>query len=971
MTEELPFAPRRTRPLAWWNPLDYLVLLYWVFFFPQAIRWYLDEFGHLRANAGRVQGYRNSAHISMVFCACMVTSLCVVGVRTVLPLAGARPGLFMLFGTLLGSSIGIVMLRKSSVAVRVAAVVVPGVVGGITGGLAITLIASSHSDGVESVAWVPGMLTLAFLMPCVVWALAHALSMAIHAGVSVDYGYSLEQSVQYIVVCCVMLGVFLALHFAPTQVPSLLSNLQLTDYHFKVPPLTQWPWKALSWSVAATAVALVVVELRVDVWIMALLPALLQPSKDLALSIQRSSPLPIPGLETRLVETLRRDWEVGIRDCEGLLRYSLQFVPVIRAIRRTLAEKAGNQEETLYRIMIWCDLDPHDWNAIRFQSASLGKELFRDFPPWVLFGYGWTSQARQEWSECHAGEVSYASAAEAACAGMWHLYRGELEDAAVAFRGVRHLDYGEEMWVNSNFLWRASLCKNFGDIGELAPAFPVKGHGLLRPGVAALIAGLSDVVKRVRDLTGEHSASQRNQSADAILQKLASLCADTERCEKPERLIVERIANDWRRLAVTAADEIGEGCASELRKVPNLYITGPWVPADRLVGRQSVYDAIKEQWSNRDRMNSIVVYGHRRMGKTSVMRNLLSFCHFGPDTRLAYLTLQKVSLTDSLIDICHEIALVLWKQATNVHWEKPTRECFVAGNPLGALGDFLEDLRDHDEGRRFVLVLDEYENLDRYLSQEVGRRFLEKLRGLLEEHPWLVVALVGLHNLKERTKQIYGPIYSWPPVRVGFLDERSVAGVLKINSAQFPLVYEQPAVAEIHRLTGGQPFLVQLVGRGLVMRFNQQSETGGRQKPRFTVADVEALLSTGWLFSVGGGYFDGIWEQSGEGGGDQQRVQQVLAPHRDGLDLEILADRCRIATGTLERILITMKDHDLIFEEDRRYRFTVELMRRWVEREQCGLAYGLTGAGSGPASNSCAGKEPVRQIAVCPSDKTA
>ncbi len=40
----LNLAPRLTRPLSLWNPLDYLRLLYWVFYFPQAIRWYVETF---------------------------------------------------------------------------------------------------------------------------------------------------------------------------------------------------------------------------------------------------------------------------------------------------------------------------------------------------------------------------------------------------------------------------------------------------------------------------------------------------------------------------------------------------------------------------------------------------------------------------------------------------------------------------------------------------------------------------------------------------------------------------------------------------------------------------------------------------------------------------------------------------------------------------------------------------------------
>ncbi|WP_062298039.1 hypothetical protein [Nostoc piscinale] len=48
MTSPVPrlnLAPKLRRPLSLWNPLDYLCLLYWVFFFPQALRWYVDTFG--------------------------------------------------------------------------------------------------------------------------------------------------------------------------------------------------------------------------------------------------------------------------------------------------------------------------------------------------------------------------------------------------------------------------------------------------------------------------------------------------------------------------------------------------------------------------------------------------------------------------------------------------------------------------------------------------------------------------------------------------------------------------------------------------------------------------------------------------------------------------------------------------------------------------------------------------------------
>ncbi len=42
---KLDLAPKLKRPLSLWNPLDYLRLLYWSIFFPQAFTWYLKNWG--------------------------------------------------------------------------------------------------------------------------------------------------------------------------------------------------------------------------------------------------------------------------------------------------------------------------------------------------------------------------------------------------------------------------------------------------------------------------------------------------------------------------------------------------------------------------------------------------------------------------------------------------------------------------------------------------------------------------------------------------------------------------------------------------------------------------------------------------------------------------------------------------------------------------------------------------------------
>src|SRR4030095_8605228 len=56
-----PYAPRCSRPLSLWNPFDYLLLLYWVFFFPQALRWYIETFSSLPVDTNGWQAVRQDA----------------------------------------------------------------------------------------------------------------------------------------------------------------------------------------------------------------------------------------------------------------------------------------------------------------------------------------------------------------------------------------------------------------------------------------------------------------------------------------------------------------------------------------------------------------------------------------------------------------------------------------------------------------------------------------------------------------------------------------------------------------------------------------------------------------------------------------------------------------------------------------------------------------------------------------------
>jgi hypothetical protein len=136
----LDLAPKLKRPLSLWNPLDYLRLLYWVFFFPQALRWYVDSFGGGYIPPSEInwpKGWellgQNSIQHQLLFQGLVLTVVTPLALGVILP----STGIFLNWlGLLLGLFLGLFLNVLLSVTFGVAVGVTLGLTLGVASGLA-------------------------------------------------------------------------------------------------------------------------------------------------------------------------------------------------------------------------------------------------------------------------------------------------------------------------------------------------------------------------------------------------------------------------------------------------------------------------------------------------------------------------------------------------------------------------------------------------------------------------------------------------------------------------------------------------------------------------------------------------------------------------------------------------------------------------------------------------------------------
>jgi hypothetical protein len=440
------------------------------------------------------------------------------------------------------------------------------------------------------------------------------------------------------------------------------------------------------------------------------------------------------------------------------------------------------------------------------------------------------------------------------------------------------------------------------------------------------------------------------QDATSRVNQLAALARATDALDDldeyvsaevmaPEKYILQRIILHWRRMVSEVGGEVGR--IEETGPVANPYIAGNPVIGQVFVGREDILRRLEELWSGVGQKPSVVLYGHRRMGKSSILHNLGA--RFGPHTVIVDFNMQRVGLVESTAELLYNLALALYdakilKIPTTTQLTEPAEERFIDRNPYTAFDRFLKRLDQVRDNQRFIVTVDEFEILEKLIADDqLESRLLDFWRGLIQTYPWFVMAFAGLHTLQEMTHDYWHPLFgSVLGIPVSFLSQEAAWRLITQPTSDFPLDYDQDAVERILTLTHGQPYLLQLIGHGLVTRFNHQAfEAGIERERRFHVEDVEAVINAPEFYRDGDAYFTGVWRQAElSDPPGQTAVLSAIAPSEAGCTIHDIARQIEMGVDNVGSALKTLRRHDVVTEEDDHWRFTVELMRRWVLRKE-------------------------------------
>jgi hypothetical protein len=389
------------------------------------------------------------------------------------------------------------------------------------------------------------------------------------------------------------------------------------------------------------------------------------------------------------------------------------------------------------------------------------------------------------------------------------------------------------------------------------------------------------------------------------------------------------------------------------RIFPIPYVTGtPLRSGEMFVGRQDVFDFVRQHLLGRYQNNVIVLHGQRRTGKTSILYRLQEVL---AESHLAVLIDMQGKaargMADFLYTVADDVAYAL--EGHGIRVQLPERLEFEATPEHVFRAWFVRDVvpaldkaapaawRDNGGARNVLLMFDEFEELQgRVEDGRLDAGVFPYLRNLMQHEPRLDFIFSGTHKLEELGAAYWSILFNIAAYkRITFLNPDDVRRLIAEPVSPYGMEYDPLAIDRILQVTAGHPYFAQVVCHEMVAYHNET------ERSYMTMACVDQVLDR--IIERGEAHFKYIWAEA------TRAERQVLLSLTDLLpDPDAGATPDRISTDlarrgypltsdALQHVLATLLAKDTLARSSphsRLYRFKIDLLRRWVGQTRPAVA---------------------------------
>lgn len=377
-------------------------------------------------------------------------------------------------------------------------------------------------------------------------------------------------------------------------------------------------------------------------------------------------------------------------------------------------------------------------------------------------------------------------------------------------------------------------------------------------------------------------------------------------------------------LEIAKAEEVRVRKRVAFEPILNPFVAGnPLMVRDHNLfkGRKDIIVAIEENIINPAQRPALLLYGRRRIGKTSTLLNLprLLSSKFVP----VFIDCQDAKWREGNATFCYHLAAsihealsqrALVETALRPQLERFERYAFTR------LGEYLDQIEESSRAahKQILLTFDEYEKLEEGITaSKITTEVLNQLRTIVQHRERIVVLFSGGHRFEEmKTINWSDYLINVKTLELSFLAPEDARELI---TEPVPLLQYEPGVIEqIIEMTHCQPYLLQAVASDLVNYLNSE------KRMLATAADLEVAVEK--VLVTAQAYFVYTWTA------DCSEAERQL------LRLIATGDANPRTLSEHNASLQSLCHKEILERPESGYRFSIELFRRWVLKNQTSQA---------------------------------
>lgn len=266
-------------------------------------------------------------------------------------------------------------------------------------------------------------------------------------------------------------------------------------------------------------------------------------------------------------------------------------------------------------------------------------------------------------------------------------------------------------------------------------------------------------------------------------------------------------------------------------------------------GREDVFREVTRVL-NHPKENAIVLFGQRRIGKTSILLQLKESLTDTGEFVAVYFDLMDKASKD-LPDVLNELAQKI-SEETNVAVNSSTdfdengsyfRETFLP-QVTEAIGD-----------KKLVLLFDEFDVLDTRQQDQAGQRFFPYLRSWMMDIESVQFVFVIGRRPEELSIDTLATFKNIKSAAVALLDLNSTEEIIRQSEKNESLYWNENSIKRVWYWTNGHPYLTQLL---CSVVWENLYETEPIQVPTASKQDVDKMVNA--AMQQGRNAFQWIWD---------------------------------------------------------------------------------------------------------------